>query len=389
MIKLIKSTFYKEKQTKQSLNKFIEQAEQLSFGPQCNQFEANFAKWQGQKDCVFVNSGSSANLCLIQSLLNLKRLKKNDMVGFSAVTWSTNVMPLIQLGLRPIPIDVELDTLNVSSEKLLEILKRYKLKALFLTDLLGFCDDIDRIAKICRENNIILLEDVCESLGTIYQGEKLGNFGLASTFSFYVGHHMSTIEGGAICTNDEELLTMLRIVRAHGWDRNLDFSKKKELIEKYHISSEFYSRYTFYDLGFNLRPTEINGFLGNTQLQYLDQIIKKRERNFHKLALEKNYNQDKYYYQKYDHMDLVSDFAFPLVCKSEKIRDDLVEKCKDKIEIRPIVGGNMQEQPFYKKYFKAIPTPNSDLIHQQGLYIGNNPDLTAKEIKEIINILTV
>jgi len=388
MIKLIKSTFYKEKETKKKLINFITKAKQLSFGKECEKFEKNFSKYQKRKFSVFLNSGSSANLAIIQTLLNLGYLKKGDLVGFSALTWSTNVMPLIQLGLNAVPVDVELDTLNVSSKKFLEILNILPLKALFLTNLLGFCDDIDEIKKICEENNIILIEDNCESLGTVYKGKLLGNFGIASTFSFYVGHHMSTIEGGMVCTDNEEISTMTRIVRAHGWDRNLSLQKQKKIRRRYNINSSFYSRYTFYDLGFNLRPTEINGFLGNIQINYIDEINKKRNENFLKIAkiIYKNSN---YYPLRYDHIDFVSNFAIPVVCKTQSIRDKLVEKCKDKIEIRPIVGGDMTKQPFFPKYqniFKKIlKDSNAKIIHEQGLYFGNNPELTEKEIEEIIN----
>src|SRR5258708_1380840 len=236
MIKLIKSTFYNEKVTKKELLTFIKKAEMLSFGPECNKFEKIFAKWQGRKHCVFLNSGSSANLAIIQALLNIHKIKHDDYVGFSALTWSTNAMPLIQLGLRAIPIDVELNTLNVSSAKLKETLKKYPLKMLFITNLLGFCDDIDEIKKICEENKIVLVEDNCESLGSVYKGKKLGNYGLASTFSFYVGHHMSTIEGGAVCTDSERFATMLRIVRAHGWDRNLSEHRQIKLRDKHKVN---------------------------------------------------------------------------------------------------------------------------------------------------------
>jgi len=174
MINLVKSTFYKENETKKSLTDFISKAKYLSFGVECQKFEENFAKYQGRKHCVFVNSGSSANLALIQALLNTGKLKKGDAVGFSALTWSTNVMPLIQLGLSAIPIDVEIDTLNVSSRKIEDKLKKYKLKMIFLTNLLGFSDDIDVIAALCKKNKIILGEDNCEGLGTVYKGIKLG-----------------------------------------------------------------------------------------------------------------------------------------------------------------------------------------------------------------------
>ena len=278
MIKLIKSTFYEEQDTKAQLIKFIESTKQLSFGPECDKFEKNFAKYQGRKYCVFFNSGSSANLALTQSLLNLGVLQKNDLVGFSALTWATNVMPLIQLGLKPIPIDIELETLNVSSQKLLKIIEKYPLKAFLITNLLGFCDDLEKIKKICASKKIILLEDNCEALGTIYTGKRLGNFGLASTFSFFVGHHMSTIEGGAVCTDNNELAKMLKMVRAHGWDRHLDLNDRQALKNNHKIK-DFHASYTFYDLAYNLRPTEINGFLGNNQLKYLDQIIKNKHPN--------------------------------------------------------------------------------------------------------------
>lgn len=390
MIKLIKSTFYNEKQTKKQLRDFINNADQLSFGSQCEEFEKKFAKWQKRKHCVFVNSGSSANLAIIQALLNLGKLKKDDYVGFSALTWSTNSMPIIQLGLKAVPIDVELNTLNVSSTKFKEMLKKYPLKVFFITNLLGFCDDIDEIKRICDEKKILLIEDNCESLGTKYKGKLLGNYGLASSFSFYVGHHMSTIEGGAICTDSEILATMLGLVRAHGWDRNLNEKRQIKIRNKYKVNSTFYSRYTFYDLGFNLRPMEINAFIGNTQIPYLNEIIKKRKENFFKMALPIYAQTDKYYPIRYDHLDFLSNFAVPVVCKSKEIRDELVAKCDGKVEIRPIVGGDMTRQPFFKKYMKEIQfdDPNARKAHEQGLYFANNPELTSKEMKEIIDIFT-
>lgn len=389
MIKLIKSTFFHEADTKKRLIAFIKDAEILSFGPQCEEFEKRFAKWQGRRYCAFVNSGSSANLAIIQALLNLGRINKGDKVGVSALTWSTNVMPLIELGLEVVPIDVELDTLNVSSNQLKKVLKNHHIKMLMLTNLLGFCDDIDETRKICDEKDIILIEDNCESLGTIYKGKKLGNFGLASTFSFYVGHHMSTIEGGAICTDDKEIADMLCLVRAHGWDRNLAETTQQEIRSKYNVNSSFYSRYTFYDLGYNLRPTEINGFIGNTQVPYLDTIVNTRRDTFVEIAKAIYSKTDDFYPIRHDHIDLVSNFAFPVICRSEKIRDELVERCNGKIEIRPIVGGDMTQQPFFQKNESSIPIEsNARLIHKQGFYFGNNPELTSEEKLEIISVLT-
>lgn len=392
MISLIKSTFYNERGTKEKLCEFIKKAPKLSIGEECAKFEKRFAKYQERKYCVMVNSGSSANLALIQALLNLGKIKKGDAVGFSSLTWSTNVMPLIQLGLVAVPIDIELDTLNVSSKTLKNTLQKYSIKMLFLTNLLGFCDDIDQIKRVCGEEKIILIEDNCESLGTVYKGQKLGNFGLASTFSFYVGHHMSTIEGGAICTDNSDLETMLQLVRAHGWDRNLTAKKQLFMRNKFKINSTFYSRYTFYDLGFNLRTTEIQGFIGNIQLDFLSEIVKKRRDNFFRMARPIYAQKDKFYPIKYSHIDLLSNFAVPVVCKSKAVRNALVKKCEGKVEIRPIVGGDMTMQPFFKKYLPKfahqINNSNAKLAHQQGLYFGNNPELTSKEMDEIVKIFT-
>ena len=387
MIPLIKSTFYNEKDVKKKLNKFILNSKKLSFGDECVKFENNFAKYQERKKCCFVNSGSSANLALIQALLNLKRIKKGDNVGFSALTWSTNVMPIIQLGLVPVPVDIEIETLNISNRNLHEVLKKNKIKALFITNTLGFCGDIDEIRKTCDKNKIIFIEDNCESLGTLYKGKKLGNYGLASTFSFYVGHHMSTIEGGAVCTDDDELSDMLSLVRAHGWDRNLNFVKQDKMRKKFKVNSTFYSRYTFYDLGYNLRPTEINGFIGNLEIKNINKIIKKRNNNFLKIA-QLIYRNEKFYPLKFDHIDFVSNFAIPIVCKSSEIRDALVKACEGKIEIRPIVGGDITSQPFFSKYVKNFSAnPNAKLAHGQGLYLGNNPELTNQELNTIIDTL--
>jgi len=390
MIKLIKTNYYREKSTSKKIADFIEQAKQLSFGEQCILFEHNFAEYQQRRHSIFLNSGSSANLAVIQALLNLGKIKRGDKVGFSALTWSTNVMPIIELGLDAVPIDIEIDTLNVSSRTLINTITKHDLKILFITNLLGWCDDLEEIAKICRSKRIILIEDNCESLGSVYKGKKLGNFGFASTFSFYVGHHMSTIEGGAVCTNNEELATMVRLVRAHGWDRNLAIEKQEKIRKKFKVNSTFYSRYTFYDLGYNLRPTEINGYLGNIQLKYLDEINQRRNSNYLYMAPKIYTQSEKYYRQSIDHMDFFSNFAIPVICKSVSLRDELVKKCSDVLEIRPVVGGDMTKQPFFKKYMqkyaKDFKNSNAALIHRQGLYFGNNPELTKKEMNQIISL---
>jgi len=386
MIKLMKSTFYKEEETKKALANFILEAEMLSMGEECKKFEYGFAQKQGRAHALYVSSGSMANLVLIQALLNLGRLHRGDRVAVSSLTWATNIMPLIQLGLVPVVLDCEKETLNISSQTLQSV-KATDIQVLFITNALGFSGDMEQIRKWCSENEIIMLEDNCESLGSQVSGIKLGNFGLASTFSTFVGHHFSTVEGGMICTDDEELYDMLLMVRAHGWDRNLSAEKQRVIRDKNGIG-DFFSRYTFYDLAFNARPTEIGGFLGNRQLQYWDEIVSTRENNFKRFqnCIESN---DDFLSLDVRHMDVVSNFAMPVVCRTHESFEKYRKRFENaQVEIRPIIAGDMTKQPFYKKYVtNESLCENADFIHKNGFYFPNNPELTEEEIALLCDLL--
>lgn len=385
MIKLIKSTFYKEAETKEKLGEFIKASTILSMGEECRKFEANFSQKQQRKFSVFVNSGSSANLILIQALINLGRLKKGDKIGFSALTWATNVMPIIQLGLVPVAIDCQIETLNVNSKTLAE--KISELKCFFITNALGFCDDLEAIRALCEEHRVLLLEDNCESLGSKAFGKMLGNFGLASTFSFFVGHHLSTIEGGMVCTDDPGLYYMLVMIRAHGWDRNLPKPEQARLRQS-GLVDEFYAKYTFYDLAYGVRPTEISGFLGNSQIGYLDEMVGIRQKNFLRFEDQINFSPDLYHI-KSDHMETVSNFAVPLVYKTKELCEKYKQRFEDnQVEIRPIIAGDITQQPFYKKYFSASSScPNARIVHENGFYFPNNPELSEEEVEVLSLIL--
>ena len=381
----MKSTFFNEEDTKKKLVDFIMNAKTLSMGEETKKFENQFAKKQGRKYAVFVNSGSTANLILLQALLNLGKLKQGDRVGISGLTWATNVMPIIQLGLIPVAIDVEIETLNISPKTLTPHL--HLLKALFLTNVLGLSDDISKIKSLCAKKKIMLLEDNCESLGSKVDGKHLGNFGLASTFSFFVGHHLSTIEGGMIATDNEELYHMLIMVRAHGWDRNLPEIKQEKLRDKHGVH-DFFSKYTFYDLAYNMRSTDIHGFIGTLQLKYWNDIVNIREKNFHRLHKSVDQNPD-LVNLKFDHMDTVSNFAFPVIAKSPKlflVYKDAFENAG--VEIRPIIAGDITKQPFYKKYVKIVEKcENADYVHKHAFYFGNHPELTEKELQTLEKLL--
>lgn len=385
----MKNAFLHEYETKKALAEFILTTNRLSMDTKCLEFEQSFANYQGRKFAVLFNSGASANLAMLQSLKNLGKLKDEDKIGFSALTWSTNTMPIIQLGMVPVPLDCKIESLNVMSENLMERLEQVPdIKAVFLTNVLGFLGDIEKIRNLCQEKGIILIEDNCESLGTESNNGKAGNFGLGASFSFFVAHHMSTIEGGMVCTDDEDFAEMLRIVRANGWDRNLSAEQQVKWRRKYNIQSDFDAKYTFYDLAYNLRPTEITGFLGLYQMQFLEENIKVRELNYLNLERVLELNDD-IIMLEHSNIKVLSTFAFPLVCKSAELRSHYLTRFSGAgIEIRPMIAGNMQKQPFYKKYVdKVFDLPNTDYLHDCSFYCGNYPELTENDIQTIMSCL--
>jgi CDP-6-deoxy-D-xylo-4-hexulose-3-dehydrase len=388
MIPLMKNAFLHEYETKRALADFIMRAPRLSMSDMCFELETKFGETQGRRECVLFNSGSSANLALLQSLLNLGLLRRGDKVGFSALTWSTNVMPVIQLGMEPVPIDCKRETLNVMSETLEQALRSEDLKAAFITNALGFAGDLDRIKDVCQNRKVLLIEDNCEGLGTELPQGKAGNFGLGATFSFFVAHHMSTIEGGCACTDDSDLAEMLRIVRANGWDRNLKSSQQKKWRDRFGIKSEFEAKYTFYDLAYNFRPTEITGFLGIAQLQYLEENCRARQQNH--LFLEEQVKKNaELILLDHRHISQLSPFAFPVICRSPELRDKYLSQFSGAgVEVRPMIAGNIVHQPFFSKYVKKSRSlPNSDFIHECGFYCGNYPELSANDLETLSSCL--
>lgn len=384
-IPLMRSTFIAEQETLSSLADWLtSQPRRLSMGIECAEFEHNFAQWQGRKHAVLFNSGASANLAILQSLLNLGRLHAGDKVGFSALTWATNVMPIIQLGLTPVPLDIAPNTLNVMSYTAASDIPA--LDALFITNALGYLPDLDKIKELCDLHDVVLLEDNCESLGSELPSGKSGNFGLASSFSFFVAHHMSTIEGGMAVTDDSDLAEMLIMVRSNGWDRNLP-SERQFIKRKAAWVSDFDAAYTFYTLGYNLRPTEITGFLGNCQLKHLEANLERRL--FHYLTLEESAA------GSYDfmpltrrHMSRFAPFAYPVICQTRPLRDGYIQRfLAAGVEVRPIIAGNITRQPFYAERYLAVPMPNTDAVAARGFYFGMFPELTTEDIDLLSRLL--
>lgn len=392
MIPLMRNTFINEHQTRKELADFILQADRLSMGEQCREFERKFSNRQGSRHAILFNSGGSANLALLQALKNLGALLQGDLVGFSGLTWSTNVMPIIQMGFTPVPVDCDPRYLNVTSETLQEAIEELgpnRMKALFITNALGFAGDLSRIRDICSDNGILLLEDNCESLGTQLEDGPTGSFGVAATFSFFVAHHMSTVEGGMICTNDDDLNEMLRITRANGWDRDLSAAQQAKWRKRFDVTSELQAKYTFYDLGFNLRPTEITGFIGQQQLQYLDENINKRLLNYLKFETAIHQNDDLIAVSR-SNLKLASPFALPVICKTPELREKyLAQFAGGGIEVRPIIAGDMQQQPFFKKYVsREYDLPGTRFVHECGFYSGNFPEMSERDTDTVVSCLT-
>jgi len=377
-IKLVKDTISSDELS--MLIEWLKTNPKLTKGDLTIQFEKKWSNWLGKKYSVFVNSGSSANLAAIYSLILSKKLKNNKIV-VPSVSWVTTVSPAIQLGLEPIMCDCDINNLGLNIDHLKKIIKEENPASIILVHVLGFPNHMDEIIDLCNENNILLIEDTCESIGSEYKNKKLGTFGDLSTFSFYYGHHISTIEGGMICTDDENLYHLLLSIRSHGWDRDLPKEKQNELRNKYNIN-EFNSLYTFYYPGFNIRSTDLQAFLGINQIDRLEEIITNRYKNY--LIYQKNIKNTEWKINPIKD-SYISNFCYPIINKNvEKIAKELIN---NNIECRPLICGSINEHPFwYERYNKQI-LPIASNVHKFGMYLPNNHEMTESEIYKIIDII--
>lgn len=350
------------------------------------ELENKFADWIGSKYCVFVNSGSSANLLMLYSLilyLREKGVKENNKIVIPNLAWATDISITWQLGFDPVLCDINLDTLSVDLNSLETIFKTHSPAALMLVSVLGFSPHIKEIIELCKKYDVVLLEDNCESMGTEYGGVKLGNFGLMSSFSTYFGHHISTIEGGFITTNNDEIYNLLLSIRSHGWSRDLQHNEKSRLKEKYNVS-DFNEMYTFYYPGFNLRSTDLQAFIGLGQIDKLENIGINRNKNF-KFYQENIIND----FWKPNPLEntFTSNFCYPIISPK---RDEIIKKLKEnEIECRPLICGSMNTQPMYKDRnpYDNYVYENSKKINEYGMYIPNNPSLTEEELNLIVKIV--
>lgn len=379
----------KDNITREDLDILIEFLKQkdpmLTQGKNVLEFEKEWSKWLGVTYSVFVNSGSSANLITLSAL--------REYVGVGEIivpplTWVSDVASVIQCGFKPVFADINLRTLGMDTDKILEKITP-KTKAVFITHILGFNALTQKLLDELKKRNIPLIEDACESHGATFKDKKVGTFGLMSNFSFYYAHHMSTIEGGMVSTNDSRLYEMLRMFRAHGMVRESSSSDvKQSYIKKYpDLNPDFIFAYPSY----NVRSTEISAVLGRSQVKKLDSNNKIRTKNF-KIFLE---NLDKkIYYTDFDTQGS-SNYAFIVILKNpdmkfcEKVMTTLR---KNGIEFRRGTsgGGNQLRQPYLKRIVgekEYEKYPNVEHIHFYGFYIGNYPTLEKEKILKLCSIL--
>lgn len=378
MIKLVSDTI--DKSDIKNLVNWLSQDEipRLTKGDITIEFEKKWSEKIGVSKTTFVNSGSSAILLAIAALKESGKLKNNKII-VPALSWLTDVSSPIQLGMDVILCDCNLHDLSIDLNHLKKLIKEEDPSSLILVSVLGLVPNMDEIVDLCNENGIVLIEDVCESMGSKFKDKYLGTFGSVSLFSLYYGHHLSTIEGGLICTNDEELNDIIVSMRSHGWDRDWSKEKQKEYREKYNID-EFNSLYTFYYPGFNFRSTDLQAYIGLSQVDKLDKFSINRNNNF------KLYNKNISINEltiKNNEDNFISNFAYPIVSKNrEQIVNRLIQ---NNIEVRPLIAGSMARKPFWKGRVDNLP--NCDIINSYGFYIPNHQDLSEEDILNICKII--
>ncbi|NSY38417.1 DegT/DnrJ/EryC1/StrS aminotransferase family protein [Leisingera sp. ANG59] len=341
------------------------------------EFEREFADWMGCNHAVFVNSGSSANLLMIYAAKEAGRLRNNKVIA-PAVSWVTTVSPLMQLGFDVRLCDCDPDNLGLDLNHLEELCRTEAPSMLILVHVLGHANHMKEIQEICDRYGILLLEDSCEALGSTFGDRKLGCHGAAGSFSFYYGHHISTIEGGMVVTDDPELHQVMLSLRSHGWSRDLD-PQRRERLKSQHKIDEFRNFYTFYHAGFNLRSTDLQAFIGRMQLKKLDGICAVRAQNFDCYAEALTG-----FYKQTSDTGLLSSFAYGTLVEN---RMEVFETLKaHQIECRPLICGNIARHPFWVREYGEQILPNADLVHEYGIYLPNHHNLSRADASRVASV---
>ena len=375
---------------REDLDKVIEYLQtddpRLTNGPMVKKFEEEWSNWLGVKYSVFVNSGSSANLISLSILK--EKFPNGGNIIVPAFTWISDIASILQTGFQPNFVDIDLDTLGLDIDKTIDAINE-STRAVFITHAQGFNALSSKLLNCLKKNNIYLIEDVCESHGASYNNKKCGSYGLMSNFSFYYAHHMSTIEGGMVCTNDYNIYQQARMFRSHGLLRE---SSDQDFVQRViNNNPELNPEFVFMFPAYNMRNNEINALIGLNQLQRLNNNVKKRNDNqaiFYNL-LNSNKFKTTFIFEG------SSNYAFNVILnqKDDKLMQSLCDKLtKNGIEFRrgSAGGGNQLRQPYLRLYrdkhnFETLK--NTDHMHYFSLYLGNYPELTEEEINYIVNII--
>ncbi len=371
-----------------SLISFLKKKPILTQHKKVKKFEEAWSKWLGTKYSVFVNSGSSANFLSVAAISAMKNNDKRNEIIVPSLTWISDIVSVIKNDFKPVFVDINFDNLSMDIEQVKSKINKNTL-AIFLTHAQGFNGLNNELLEIVRKKNIFLIEDVCESHGATFKNKKLGNFGIISNFSFYYAHHMSTIEGGMVCTNNKKIYEIVRMLRAHGMLREVNNKSFEDKMKKKY--SYLSPKFIFMHPGFNMRSNEISAVIGLNQLKRLDKNNIKRKQNFEFFL--KHLNKVKYI-TKFQ-LKGSCNYAFPLILrnKSFSLRDKLESLMKKAgIEFRRgnAGGGNQIRQPYLEKITKKLNLnkfPVVEHVHNFGYYIGNYPSLKKSKILKICKIL--
>jgi CDP-6-deoxy-D-xylo-4-hexulose-3-dehydrase len=349
----------------------------LTKGKQTIDFESEFSNYMGCKHSIFVNSGSSANLLAVYANKISGNLRNNIAIA-PAVSWVTTVTPLLQLGFETYLCDADPVNLGLDINKFEELCRKHRPSIAILVHVLGHSNNMAEIVEICDRYDVKLIEDSCEALASTYQNKKLGTLGQAGTFSFYYGHHISTIEGGMVVTDDTELANIMTSVRSHGWSRDLPPQLRQNL-QRQHNVDDFRNLYSFYWEGYNLRSTDLQAFIGRGQLKQLDEIANVRSSNM--LVYMNSLND---YFKQKSSGSFVSNFAYGTLIQNPEETSKFLSK--HKIESRPLICGNIARQPFWLEKYEAADLPIADMVHDKGIYLPNHANLKVQEVKEICEV---
>lgn len=369
---------------RQAMADFILTSDRLTNGPKVREFEEAWNEWLGSSHSLYVQSGSTANLLLIAAVKEKYNLQRGDRVLLPMCTWMTTVAPVMQLGLTPVWADINTHNYSFDIEKIKDQSyweDRETIKIVFVTHLLGLNAEIDELKYLFP--NAVFIEDVCESHGvTDSNGQRRGKESLGATFSFYFGHHMSTIEGGMVSTCDEELYDLMRMKRSHGMAReSINFEDHAA------NNPQIHPAFLFMTDGFNCRNDEVHAVLGIRQLTRLDDMIKQRKENYKRYL---SLIDEELFYVPSD-AETNSSFCFPFVAKDAKIADELKLRLETaRIESRPVIGGNLLRHPFLRRNiynFRMTDEGTANLVHENGIYVGNSHEVGDEQFELLEEVL--